>query len=202
MFDLTNISLLVSKLSIFLFIIAGNYIGDIYSCGLRHIFKEYMFVKHIIGFFIMLFFVEFAQNRETIINKIWKSLLLYIWFIFIMRSPTIITVIIIILIAILYLINLYIQDIKIKLEENEEINEKNNEEIELFTLLNNIIFVFSILVTLFGTGSYIYFLKKKYKNKFNIINFLLGVKDNYCFNSKNFNLLKKNPLLYDINKHK
>ena len=44
---LKDLYLTVSKLSIFIFIIAGNYVGDIYSCGLRHIFNEYMLLtKH------------------------------------------------------------------------------------------------------------------------------------------------------------
>ena len=62
--SLTGFSQIVSKLSIFLFIIAGNYVGDIYSCGIRNFMKEYMFVKHIIGFFIMLFFVGLVQETS------------------------------------------------------------------------------------------------------------------------------------------
>ena len=30
---------ILPQLTVFLFIIAGNFIGDIYSCGLRHLYK-------------------------------------------------------------------------------------------------------------------------------------------------------------------
>ena len=102
---LTNLSLVVSKLSIFLFIIAGNYVGDIYSCGIRQFMKEYMIVKHIIGLFVMLFFVGLIQEKLTVQMRILQSVLLYIWFIFIMRAPMIITLIAILIICIIYIID-------------------------------------------------------------------------------------------------
>ena len=64
-----NFSSIIAKLSIFLFIIAGNYIGDIYSCGLRHLFNEYMYVKHIIGIFIILTSGVLIAIRETLKDK-------------------------------------------------------------------------------------------------------------------------------------
>ena len=143
--SLTGFSQIVSKLSIFLFIIAGNYVGDIYSCGIRNFMKEYMFVKHIIGFFIMLFFVGLVQEKLTITERISQSVILYFWFIFIMRAPTIITMSAIFLIGIIYIIDLYISDLKTKLEENKEINEKNNKLIEQYTNVNNFLFVISLI---------------------------------------------------------
>ena len=49
---------LISSLAIFLFIIGGNYVGDIYSCKLRRLFNNSMVSKHIIGYFILLLFVH------------------------------------------------------------------------------------------------------------------------------------------------
>ena len=118
--SLTTFSQLVSKLSIFIFIIAANYVGDIFSCGVRNFMKEYMIFKHIIGIFIMIFFVGLIQDKLTIQERIAQSIVLYIWFIFIMRAPTIITITVIIIIAIIYIIDLYISDLKTKLEENKK----------------------------------------------------------------------------------
>ena len=198
--SLTGFSQIVSKLSIFLFIIAGNYVGDIYSCGIRNFMKEYMFVKHIIGFFIMLFFVGLVQEKLTITERISQSFILYFWFIFIMRAPTIITMSAIFLIGVIYIIDLYISDLKTKLDENKEINEENSKLIEQYTSVNNFLFVISFLISIIGTSVYIYILKRNLGKKFNTVNFLLGTRDQECFSKNIYKKFKINPLFYDIQK--
>tara|TARA_B100001741_G_scaffold304513_1_gene295708 strand:- start:137 stop:769 length:633 start_codon:yes stop_codon:yes gene_type:complete len=193
---------IVSKLSIFLFIIAGNYVGDIYSCGVRNFMREYMFFKHIIGIFIMIFFVGLIQDKLTIKQRIIQSLILYFWFIFIMRAPTIITITVISIIAVIYIIDLYINDLKNKLEENKEINEKNSILIEKYKNINNFLFVISLTISILGLSVYIYILKKNLGKKFNIVNFLIGTRDQECFKPENLNKFKNNPLFWDIQKNK
>lgn len=198
--SISSFSQIVSKLSIFLFIIAGNYVGDIYSCGIRNFMKEYMFIKHIIGFFIMLFFVGLVQEKLTITKRIFQSFILYFWFIFIMRAPTIITMTAIFLIGIIYIIDLYIGDLKTKLDENKEINEENNKLIEQYTIVNNFLFITSFLISIIGTSIYIYILKRNLGKKFNIVSFLLGTRDQECFSKDILKKFKNNPLFYDIQK--
>ena len=188
------------KLSIFLFIIAGNYVGDIYSCGIRNFMKEYMFIKHIIGFFIMLFFVGLVQEKLNITERISQSFILYFWFIFIMRAPTIITMGAIFLIGMIYIIDLYISDLKTKLEENKEINEENNKLIEQYISVNNFLFVISFLISIIGTSIYIYILKRNLGKKFSIVTFLLGTRDQECFSKDILKKFKNDPLFYDIQK--
>ena len=199
--SVNNFSQIVSKLSIFLFIIAGNYVGDIFSCGIRNFMKEYMFVKHIIGFFIMLFFVGLVQDKLNIREKISHSIILYLWFIFIMRAPTIITIFTIFIICIIYIIDLYINDLNTKLNENKEINEKNSKQIEFYKNINTFLFIISFIISIFGTIIYIYILKKNLGNKFNIISFLLGTRDQECFNKQIKKKFKNNLLFYDIQKN-
>ena len=198
--SLTTFSQLVSKLSIFIFIIAANYVGDIFSCGVRNFMKEYMIFKHIIGLFIMIFFVGLIQDKLTIQERIAQSIVLYIWFIFIMRAPTIITITVIIIIAIIYIIDLYISDLKTKLEENKEINEKNSIQIEQYTNVNNFLFIISFLMSIIGTSIYIYIIKRNLGKKFNIYRFLLGTRDQECFKIESVKNFKNNPLFWDIQK--
>ena len=195
---LTNLSLVVSKLSIFLFIIAGNNVGDIYSCGIRQFMKEYMIVKHIIGLFVMLFFVGLIQEKLTVQMRILQSILLYIWFIFIMRAPMIITLIAILIICIIYIIDLYINDLKNKLDENEELSEENSNRIDLFTNISNILFVISFIISILGTGIYVYLLKSNLGKKFDINRFLLGYRDQECFSKDVYKRFKQNSIFYDI----
>ena len=196
--SVTSFSQLVSKLSIFLFIIAANYVGDIFSCGVRNFMKEYLIFKHIIGIFIMIFFVGLIQDKLKIQERISQSLILYLWFIFIMRAPTIITIATIILISFIYIIGLYITDLKTKLEENKEINEKNNKLIEQYTNVNNFLFITSFLISIIGTSIYIYILKRNLGKNFNIYTFLLGTRDQECFKKDVIKRFKNNPLFWDI----
>lgn len=196
--SLSSFSQIVSKLSIFIFIIAANYVGDIFSCGVRNFMKEYMIFKHIIGLFIMIFFVGLIQDKLTIQERISQSFILYIWFIFIMRAPTIITITVIIIIAIIYIIDLYITDLKTKLEENKEINEKNSILIEQYTNVNNFLFVISFLMSIVGTSIYIYILKRNLGKKFNVYTFLLGTRDQECFKKEVIKRFTNNPLFWDI----
>jgi len=196
----SDLSQLVSKLSIFLFIIAANYVGDIYSCGIRHLMREYIFVKHIIGFFIMLFFIGLIQEKLSIETKILQSFVLYIWFIFIMRAPTFITIITIFIICSIYIIHLYITDLKTKLEENKEINEKNSKLIEKYTNISNVLFLISFVISITGTIGYIYILRKNFGSGFSITNFLLGTRDQECFKPKVYKRFKKNSIFFDVKK--
>tara|TARA_B110000977_G_scaffold156107_1_gene198616 strand:+ start:1347 stop:1982 length:636 start_codon:yes stop_codon:yes gene_type:complete len=196
--SITSFSQIVSKLSIFLFIIAANYVGDIFSCGVRNFMKEYMIFKHIIGIFIMIFFVGLIQDKLTIQDRIYQSVILYLWFIFIMRAPTIITITTIIIICIIYIIDLYISDLKTKLEENKEINEENNKLIDKYTNVNNFLFIISFFISIIGTSIYIYILKRNLGKNFNIYTFLLGTRDQECFKKDVIKKFRNNPLFWDI----
>ena len=200
MFDwalITNLSQLISKLAIFLFIIAGNYVGDLYSCGLRHIFNEYMILKHIIGFFIMLFFVGLIQTDIDIITRIYQSGILYIWYIFIMRAPIIITLITIILITTIFLINMYIEDLKGQLKKNKENKENINKKIDYYSNLTNIIFIISFIISIVGTTIFMITLKNYIGQKFSIYKFLLGSRDQECFTKEIYDTFKSNPLFFE-----
>jgi hypothetical protein len=196
--NLTYMSSMISKLSIFLCIIAGNYVGDIYSCSLRHLFNEYMFLKHIIGFFIMLFFVGLIQNEVKLYEKVGQSLFLYFWFIIIMRAPMIITLIVILAIASIYIIYLYIEDLNKEINKNEDNKQVIDNKINYYNNLVNIIFILSLILSVGGFIFNIITLKKNMKNKFNTINYILGSRDQECFTPEVYKKFIKDGITSDI----
>ena len=212
MVNVIDLSKHISKLSIFLFIIAGNYVGDIYSCSLRHLFNKYMFLKHIIGILIMIFFVGLTDVNLSVYEKIYQSVLLYLLFILIMRTPMIITMVIILIIAIIYLLHLYLDDLNKENEngldnngldnngldnnglDNSDEQNKNptklQQDIQFYTNLIQYLVYLIIFLSVGGTFFYITHLKYKLKNNFNILNFILGSRDQECFDKlpiQNFN---------------
>lgn len=202
MLDLSSISSLIGNLSIFLFIIAGNYAGDLYSCTLRHIFNEYMIFKHIIGFFIMLFFVGLLQKNISLTSKIVQSIILYFWYLFIMRAPTIITLIVIILICILFLINIYIEDLNNNINTKKESTniEETTKKIIYYKNLMNILFIITFFISIIGTIIFIILLKNKLGKNFSIYNFILGSRDQECFTQEIYKTFKNNPFFFEWNR--
>lgn len=217
MASVTTLSNIISKLSIFFLIIAGNFILDIFSCSLRNFIKEYMFVKHILGILIMLFFVGLVLDELTLKQKINQSLFLYVWFTFIMRSPLIITLIVLSIIIIIFIVNLYIIDLEnnIKninqpntqqitqtsneiLKKNDNEIHKNKKDIEFYSNLNKILFRIAFALTIIGCVIYIIVLKRNLGDKFNIFKYLLGYRDQECYIKIIYNKFKHNPLLYDL----
>jgi hypothetical protein len=195
-----NISKIVSKLTIFLFILGGNFVGDLYSCSLRYILNEYMFIKHILGIFIMIFFVGLLQEDISLLERINQSFFLYAWYIFIMRSPVLITIISIIIICIIYFLFLYIEELRKNLNDNKNVDNKNitTNKIDNLLFINNSLFIFSFVLSLIGT-IYSFNIFNKY-SKLNIIYYILGSRDQECFNKKQHNKFIKNPLFFDTKK--
>jgi len=173
----------ISKLAIFIFIIAGNYAGDTFSCNLRHIIRDNMIAKHILGIFIVLIFIGFSQDNLNILNKIYLSIFLYTWYIFIMRSPTPITLTVIGIIIILYILQEAIKDIQKNIKDNSsEVDTKNSQyKINLYTKIRNALFLISILLSTVGIIIYYQRNKNLFKNDFSTFRFLVGVNDKVCF---------------------
>lgn len=213
----TTLSNIVSKLSIFFLIVAGNFILDIFSCSLRNFLNEYMIIKHILGIFIMLFFVGLVLDELTLEQKIYQSVFLYLWFILIMRSPLIITLSVITIIITIFIINLHIIDLKsnvkeIKQNEKQEITgtiheiqkidkeklNKNQETADFYSNINTILFKIAITLTIIGCVIYIFVLKRNLGNKFSIYKYIIGYRDQECYINAIYKKFKNNPLFYDL----
>tara|TARA_B100000925_G_C21971108_1_gene457947 strand:+ start:768 stop:1355 length:588 start_codon:yes stop_codon:yes gene_type:complete len=175
----------ISKLAIFIFIIAGNYANDTFSCTLRRLINENMLIKHTLGIFIVLFFIGISEDETTILNKISLSVFLYVWYIFIMRSPLSIILIVIAIIILMYIIQEHINDLNTLLNDKsnlKEVDSKNTQEnIAFYTLLRNILFILSVVLSTIGFISFLFMTRKIYKQKFNLYKFLIGINDKECF---------------------
>tara|TARA_B110000967_G_C18900557_1_gene574566 strand:+ start:6500 stop:7078 length:579 start_codon:yes stop_codon:yes gene_type:complete len=174
----------VAKLAIFIFIIAGNYVNDTFSCSLRRLINDSMIIRHFLGFFIVLIFVGFSEKTQSIFNKIQLSLFLYVWYVFIMRSPIYITIAVIFIIIFLYIMQEYIQDLETLLKDSSTDKKVDNKNIQMrlqyFMLVRNILFSISVILSTIGFGYYFLQNKQLYKSKFNIKKFIIGISDQEC----------------------
>ena len=171
--EISAITGLISSLAVFILIIAGNFISELYSCRIRKLFSNNIYLKHVAGFFTVLLFVGLTQTTHLFRTKISISAILYLIFILINRTSTAITLFSILSIIIMYLINLYVEE----LQQNEK---DNINKIDFYNKINAMILIIIITVCSVGILSYVIKKKSKYKSKFSITKFLIGRVNHKC----------------------
>tara|TARA_B100000123_G_C25630540_1_gene384267 strand:- start:357 stop:806 length:450 start_codon:yes stop_codon:yes gene_type:complete len=148
-----------------------------------------MLIKHTLGIFIVLFFIGISQDEMKILSKLGLSIFLYIWYIFIMRSPLSIILIVVGIIIIMYILQEHLNDLNAQLNDKtnmKEVDTKNTQEnIAYYSFLRNILFVTSVILSTFGFVSFLLISKQNFKEKFSIYKFLIGINDSECFKTKN-----------------
>jgi hypothetical protein len=163
-------------------IIACNYIGELFGCKFRQALKENMYLKHLFGiltfvFFVILVNVDISNSNNLILAFIY-SIIFYIWFVLTTKTHIYITIIVLLIFLIMYILKFRINE----LEKNENLN---NKEIENLKKANNILLIVAFIITIFGVFNYLILKKKeleKRKEKFSYLTFLIG-KSN-CRNDK------------------
>ena len=75
---------------LFLLTIAGNFVGDIFSCDMRKIYHDNMLLKHLTSIFMFyVFIVNIENSNSSPFENIYICLIMYVMFILIMRSHVI-----------------------------------------------------------------------------------------------------------------
>ena len=71
-----------NALFILYLIISGNYIGDLFGCRLQEAFTEIAFIKHLLAFLSLYYFVNLTTpSIQDPVNVLIKSLVMYTIFI-------------------------------------------------------------------------------------------------------------------------
>ena len=122
----------------------------------------------IIAFFILLLFVGLADETLNMKEKIGLSVFLYFWFLFMMRSTLIITVISIISIVLLYIIQGFIHDM-----------DAAGTSTDTLVQVRNYVFISTVLLSFIGFLYFVVEAKSKYKN-FSIPTFVIGLNNDDC----------------------
>ena len=162
---------------IFLLIACHSFLPELFPCKVREIMRNNLYIKHFIGLLTLTFFVVLTENLyNNMFQIIYKSIVLYIMLLFIIRTQYQFFIVILILLAILYLLILKKNEMKDKIKE-----EKNQDEIKKITnnintiiFINNTIYFIIILVTIIGFLVYMGKKKYQYKQDFNYITFIFG----------------------------
>ena len=130
---------------IFILIISGNYLGELFPCKVQDLFTNNIYVKHFLGYVTLVFFVtltvpELKKSR----NLIGESVMLYIAFLFLTNTYHPYWLYSFFAIGVMYLIDIYAENIKHN--DKEEKHKIFIENIEFIKKLIMISVMISVII--------------------------------------------------------
>tara|TARA_Y100000816_G_scaffold253494_1_gene205099 strand:+ start:938 stop:1597 length:660 start_codon:yes stop_codon:yes gene_type:complete len=167
---------------VFILIISGNYLGELFPCEVQKLFSDNMFAKHILGFLTLMFFVTTTLPEFKEYNIVLFTSSLYLFFLFMAKMESGIWLFTFGCVGIIYVLHSYQKTLLP--EENKESFEGEKQENkvdkkqDLYNYLDSTKFILSILVvitTFIGTLSYMGEKKIEYGKKFTYSRFFFGV---------------------------
>lgn len=145
-----------SGLFVLYLIIAGNYIGELFQCNFQRIIQNNVFVKHIIAFGTLFFFVTFASSemaKEPMYVQILMSIALYAWFMLTCSCNEYALMLVLLLLFVVYAIQTQITFLK------DEDEDKHKDKISKLRVAQTVINGVAMALTLFGV--WLYFCRQK-----------------------------------------
>jgi hypothetical protein len=178
-------------ISVFLLvlIITGNYLGELFPCRVQSILSNSIILKHIGGYFTLLFFVVLTLpgyqdlSKTEITDFFLSSLFLYGWFVLMSKNYHTIWFITFGLSALMYLIYLYETKLDNDDEEDEDKDDNNKANLDakkyedggnVVDILKQTISYLIIVSTLGGMFVYMGAKKFEYGKDFNYLSFFLN----------------------------
>jgi hypothetical protein len=167
---LHNIGPNLLSVFVFVLIISGNYLGELFPCRVQYLFSNSMFIKHALGFLTLLFFVTLTiPEIKKQPNLLGNTSLIYLWFIIMSKCYYTIWFLVFGIIGIIYLLRMYKDNL-----EKEGLTKYEAKQIEIINTTNKYLTLLSIITTVIGFLVYMGAKKLEYKKKFNYIDFILG----------------------------
>ena len=159
---------------LFIFIISGNYLGELLGCRLIYLLTENIITKHLLGFLTLFLTLAFTIDLKTSLWKLFKiNVILYIIFILSSKTTKYINYILMILFIISFVVLLY-KD-RLKQKTTAKLLTKTEEQyLAYIHIYNSYILHILILLIVVGVIIYIGEQKRSYGEDFNYYTFFMG----------------------------
>ena len=189
MFEINNEDYLFKGIFLFIFIISGNYLGELLGCRLIKLLNEHIITKHLLGFITLFLTLAFTVDLNKSLFKLFKiSCILYIIFILSSKTTKYINYLLIFIFLISFIVQLYKDRLKKKIQL-KKITNNEKTHLEYIKTFNNYILKIIIALILIGVLIYIGEQKRSYEGDFNYYTFFMG--DTEC-SKGNENINKPN----------
>ena len=150
-------------LFIFILMISSNFFVPLYPCRFQNAMKDQILLRHIFGFFTVMFFVNLTMpfNTITTLTELFtQSFSLYFFFIILVRNTFYIFMFLLFLLMINYLISIKVKFIKDNTELKDEEKNAQTEQLNQVTKIVNWVFFISSII---GFLIYLGYKKIEYK---------------------------------------
>ena len=174
MFEINNEDYLFKGIFLFIFIISGNYLGELLGCRLIKLLNEDIITKHLLGFITLFLTLAFTVDLNKSLFKLFKiSCILYIIFILSSKTTKYINYLLIFIFLISFIVQLYKDRLKKKVQL-KKITNNEKTHLEYIKIFNNYILKIIIALILIGVLIYIGEQKRSHKENFNYYTFFVG----------------------------
>lgn len=151
-------------------LLAGNFLQPLFPCNTTKSLQESMGIRHIIGFFTLLFFMVVSYTELDSYFQFGTLLVttiaIYLWFLFASKMTANWWILLIVLFGSLYLINLY----------EDQQDTPTQETVEMLRRLKDGLLVVSLFITAVGFILFVGEKKLEYRGKFNFYDLFLSPK--------------------------
>lgn len=178
---------------VLILILSAGFLPELFPCKIQKVLKENVYIKHLFCYLTLIFFVILTDpiREDPILAVIKKATILYIIFLFAIKTHYKFFIAIIILSGALYISMLHRYNNEKKLLEEKDKTKKEIIKNNINAIIHRNNLLFGIIIILIVIGFLIYLGQKKaeYKNKFSYTTFLFG--KHVCGNisSKEMNIL-------------
>ena len=174
MFEINNEDYLFKGIFLFIFIISGNYLGELLGCRLIKLLNEHIITKHLLGFITLFLTLAFTVDLNKSLFKLFKiSCILYIIFILSSKTTKYINYLLIFIFLISFIVQLYKDRLKKKIQI-KKITDNEKIHLEYIKIFNNYILKIIIALILIGVLIYIGEQKRSHEENFNYYTFFVG----------------------------
>jgi hypothetical protein len=165
---LENINIDMKNLLILYLIISSNFLAQTFGCKTRYVATKNMYVKHILGFFTLLYFVNSVNTDKTMdeflfFKNFFKTFLLYVVFILTTRMNNKVFVILMGLLLINFILSQYVNTLDTK---------HFAEKLQTYNTIGNVISKLAIVFLIIGV--LLYLKEHHMKGKFTFSSFFIG----------------------------
>jgi hypothetical protein len=159
----------IHNVFIMILIISANWMTPLYPCQFRALIESNIYIRHIFGFFTLMFLVMLMNSTDVNLFDTTKvCFLLYIFYILSLRTPLFIFLLILLLLIICYILNLKKKEMIVKMQLKDDETLKNINKITDITTIT------TCVLTFIGVMIYLGQKKLEYKKDFKYLTFFLG----------------------------
>ena len=156
-------------------VISGNYLGNLFGCRVQQLFREEMWLKHLLGFFTAYFLIVLSTPPENYdsLQTIGLSAVIYGWFFLTTKMHVKLWIPMILAALAAYALHVYKKQALTAAEDKDP--KQHKERLELVEKGQQVAILFAVIVTVLGVIAYYGEKRLEYGAEFDAWTFWTGV---------------------------